>query len=80
VTSKNYTDLFPREELIYLSPDAEKELEAIESDKVYIIGGIVDRVHEPRISKFASFETANSDGVEARKLPLDTYVEYVLAK
>ena len=35
--------MFSREELVYLSPDAEEVLDTIDPAKVYVIGGLVDR-------------------------------------
>lgn len=35
--------MFDPSELIYLSPDGSEELTTIDPDKVYIIGGFVDR-------------------------------------
>lgn len=63
-------------EIIYLSPDASEELESVEDDKVYVIGGIVDRVVEHGIPKQASLEAALSANVLTRKLPIDRYVEF----
>ena len=39
----NREKIFDRSELIYLSPDGKEELMTIDPDKVYIIGGFVDR-------------------------------------
>ncbi len=36
-------DKFPKEKLVYLSPDAGEVLQDIEDDKIYVIGGLVDR-------------------------------------
>jgi len=35
-------DAFSSDEIVYMSPDAEDVLDIVESDKVYVIGGIVD--------------------------------------
>jgi Trm5-related predicted tRNA methylase len=37
------TEVFPSTEVVYLSPNAELPLESVEKEKVYVIGGIVDR-------------------------------------
>lgn len=42
VTQSSYLDMFPREKLIYLSPDSNVEMETFDHDAIYIIGGIVD--------------------------------------
>jgi tRNA (Guanine-1)-methyltransferase len=43
----------------------------------YVLGGIVDRVHEPRIPKQASLLTAEEEGIPTRRLPLDKHIESV---
>lgn len=54
-------------QLVYLSPDAEEELESFEPENVYIIGGLVDN----QIQKNASMDRATEMKVITRKLPLD---------
>ena len=41
-TESSYLDLFPKEKLIYLSPDSEVEMTTFDHDAIYIIGGIID--------------------------------------
>jgi ribonuclease P protein 1 len=41
-TESSYLDLFPKEKLIYLSPDSDVEMTSFDHDAVYIIGGIID--------------------------------------
>lgn len=38
-----YVDAFPKEKLVYLTADAEETLRSFDPEKVYVIGGIVDR-------------------------------------
>ena len=38
-----YENTFKKEDLIYLTADAEEVMEDVEEDKLYIIGGLVDR-------------------------------------
>lgn len=61
--------MFPSSELVYFSPDAEEALDAIDSSKVYVIGGLVDR----SIAKNQSLNRANSMGVRCVRLPLAEY-------
>jgi hypothetical protein len=42
MTSKDVTELFSTDELVYLSPDASEDLDTVESGRVYILGGLVD--------------------------------------
>uniref|UniRef100_A0A1I7U5U8 RNA (guanine-9-)-methyltransferase domain-containing protein 1 n=1 Tax=Caenorhabditis tropicalis TaxID=1561998 RepID=A0A1I7U5U8_9PELO len=65
-----------KEDVIYLSPDAKEELEYVDNEKIYVIGGIVDRVVEHGIPKHASLEAAQSANVSVRKLPIDRYIDF----
>ncbi|EYC09648.1 hypothetical protein Y032_0059g2979 [Ancylostoma ceylanicum] len=76
VLLNNYTEMFPRERIVYLSPDAEEELVDVDDEDVYVLGGIVDRVVERGIPRQASLETAHADGVSCKKLPLEKYVKW----
>ena len=40
--ARPYVDMFPREKLVYLTAESPHTLCALEPDKVYIIGGLVD--------------------------------------
>ncbi|PAV89855.1 hypothetical protein WR25_00702 [Diploscapter pachys] len=71
-----YRQMYPQKKMIYLSPHVEAELEKIEDDHTYIIGGIVDRVREPHIPPDASRVAAEQDWIECRKLPIDKYVQW----
>ncbi|KAF1769483.1 hypothetical protein GCK72_001300 [Caenorhabditis remanei] len=75
ISNDGFKNVFEAE-IIYLSPDAPEELESVENNKVYVIGGIVDRVVEHGIPKMASLEAAQSANVLARKLPIDRYVDF----
>ena len=43
VHEKCYTEVFDKDKLVYLTADSEHTLERFEEDKIYIIGGIVDK-------------------------------------
>ena len=75
VSDQNYTDLFKQENIVYLSPDAEEVIETVDPEKTYVIGGIVDRVTEKGIPRYASLEASQADKVKALRLPLDEFVE-----
>ena len=42
MTSKQSHELFPLEDIVYLTPDSSDVLRSVEADKVYVIGGLVD--------------------------------------
>uniref|UniRef100_A0A7I4YSQ1 RNA (guanine-9-)-methyltransferase domain-containing protein 1 n=1 Tax=Haemonchus contortus TaxID=6289 RepID=A0A7I4YSQ1_HAECO len=76
ISPQSFTDLFERDRIVYLSPDADEEIEDVKQSDVYVLGGIVDRVAEKGIPRQASLETAVSEGVRCKKLPLDKYVKW----
>ena len=41
--------MFKTDEIIYLSPDSDSVLKSVDSDKVYILGGLVDE-HIQKVS------------------------------
>ena len=43
ITEKLNTDLFPKERLVYLSPDSKNDLMQFDDDDIYVIGGIIDK-------------------------------------
>lgn len=63
---KPFFEMFPLEKIVYLSPDAEQDLSDIQPEKVYVIGGIVDRT----VKKGLSLSRAKEHKVEVRRLPL----------
>uniref|UniRef100_X2B243 RNA (guanine-9-)-methyltransferase domain-containing protein 1 n=1 Tax=Capitella teleta TaxID=283909 RepID=X2B243_CAPTE len=63
---RNFTDIFPREDLVMLSPDAKQSMYEVRSDKVYIIGAITDKAS----SKPLTMSKAKRLGIPCMKLPL----------
>ena len=43
ITEKHQTELFPKERLVYLSPDSKNDLKKYDDDDIYVIGGIIDK-------------------------------------
>lgn len=44
ITSQSYTDIFDKDRLVYLTPHTRTVLEKYDSDMIYIIGAMVDKV------------------------------------
>ena len=43
IREESQTELFPREKLVYLSPDSRNDLTRFDDDDIYVIGGIADK-------------------------------------
>lgn len=68
--SKHYLDLYPKEKLIYLTPDAKQEMSVFDSESIYIIGGIIDcGVNLP-----LTLSRAKREKLKIQRFPLDRYV------
>jgi tRNA (guanine9-N1)-methyltransferase len=76
-TEKSVEEAFPdKSKLVYLTSDSENVLEDLEDDKVYIIGGIVDRNRLKR----AAIGRAETLGIATAKLPISDYLDMVTTK
>ena len=70
-----------KKEFVYLSPDAEEELDDVSEDKIYIIGGIVDRtvIQNLSMNRVNGIKNDNNCGIKivTKKLPLLKYIKDV---
>lgn len=57
-------------DIIYLTADAEDELETIDNNTIYILGGLLDHNR----LKMATYERANSKNIKTARLPLQNHV------
>jgi len=60
---------FPREKVVYLSPDSTEILTSMEPGWAYVVGGLVDRNRHPG----ASLARATALGVRTARLPIDEH-------
>lgn len=67
ISSESYVDLYGKEELVYLTPNAQEEMTSIDCDATYILGGIVDCGAKRPLTHTKAFE----EGIKTQKLPLD---------
>ena len=65
-----------KDKLIYLSGDSENTLDKLETDNIYIIGGIVDRNRH----KLVTLNKANNLKIKHAKLPLGDYIDLKTSK
>ncbi|RXG68313.1 Mitochondrial ribonuclease P protein 1-like protein [Armadillidium vulgare] len=69
ITSKSYLDIFPKEKLVYLTPNARDEMTEFDHEAIYIIGGLVDL----RTSRPVTVAKAKKENIKMMKLPIDRY-------
>lgn len=72
ITEKSYLDLFPKENIVYLTPHCREELREFDHDAVYIIGAMVDKKNNEPLS----LAKAKREGLKMAKLPLDRYLTW----
>ncbi|EAN31885.2 tRNA (Guanine-1)-methyltransferase family protein [Theileria parva strain Muguga] len=65
-----FWELFDKDKIIVLSPDATECLEELSNDKVYVIGGLVDT----NVKKNKLLNKAISHNISAKCLPIKKYV------
>ncbi|NXV74285.1 TM10C methyltransferase, partial [Atlantisia rogersi] len=70
VTDQCYTDIFPKEKLIYLTADSPQVMKTFDHDKIYIVGSMVDK----SIKTGVSLARAKRLGLETAALPLERYL------
>lgn len=71
-TEKHYTDVFPREQVVYLTADSPNVLRSFDHSKVYIIGALVDR----SIQSGLSLANAKRLKLATARLPLDEFLHW----
>ena len=74
--AEDVADAFPRESLVFLSPDAEEPLTVIDPHCVYIIGGLVDS----SVQKCTSLQKAQALGARACRLPIAEHAPEAASK
>lgn len=68
-TELNYTDIYPRKELVYLTADAKSEMIEYNPNKIYILGVVKDFCSTlPH-----SLKAAKLDGIKCERFPVDTF-------
>lgn len=68
---EKYFDVFPREDIVYLSSESENVIDDLDVNKVYVIGGLVDHNNH----KGLCHQFAIDNKVAHARLPIDQYLE-----
>lgn len=71
-TDRQHVDVFPREQLVYLTADSPNVLRTFDHSKVYIIGALVDR----SILSGLSLANAKRLKLATARLPLDEFLHW----
>ncbi|XP_058517803.1 tRNA methyltransferase 10 homolog C [Ochotona princeps] len=71
-TEKSYVDLFPKDDIIYLTADSPNVMTTFKHDKIYIIGSFVDKGIQPG----TSLAKAKRLKLATECLPLDRYLQW----
>ncbi|XP_078431901.1 tRNA (guanine(9)-N1)-methyltransferase-like protein [Wolffia australiana] len=76
--SRAYIDVLQHEKqnMVYLTADAEVELQELDLNKIYIIGGLVDRNRWKGIT----LKKAQEQGIQSAKLPIGGYLKMSSSK
>jgi tRNA (guanine9-N1)-methyltransferase len=77
ITSKSIKDHFSNQldKIIYLTSDSETVLSELHDDRIYVIGGIVDRNR----LKYATWNRAKEYGVATARLPITEHLQEMAA-
>ncbi|XP_062384224.1 tRNA methyltransferase 10 homolog C [Sardina pilchardus] len=69
---QRHVDMFPLEQLVYLTADSPNPLRTFDCNKVYIIGALVDRSNQPGVS----LANAKRLNLATARLPLDEHLDW----
>ncbi|XP_069613794.1 tRNA methyltransferase 10 homolog C [Ranitomeya imitator] len=71
-TEKSHVDLFPNDQLVYLTADSPNVLKTFQNDKIYIIGAFVDKSQKTGVS----LGNAKRLQLATARLPLDKFLKW----
>nr|XP_010964679.1 PREDICTED: mitochondrial ribonuclease P protein 1 [Camelus bactrianus] len=71
-TEMSHVDLFPKDNMIYLTADSPNVMTTFKHDKIYIVGSLVDKNMQPGIS----LAKAKRLKLATECLPLDKYLQW----
>lgn len=74
--SRPFYELFPKEQLVYFTADSPNVIDKLDKDKVYIIGGIVDRNRH----KGLTYKRAQEYGIETARLNFDSDIKLISSR
>ncbi|CEP01140.1 tRNA (guanine(9)-N(1))-methyltransferase [Plasmodiophora brassicae] len=71
MSDKSYLSMFPKDQLVYLTADADDVVDDLDVSKAYIIGGIVDHNRLKGLCR----QKALDEGIAMQQLPIGKFLE-----
>lgn len=71
IKNESYMTLFEHKNIVYLTSDSDTVLTTLETDAVYIVGGLVDHNHHKGLTE----KLAREKGLRTARLPLNEHVK-----
>nr|CAG4637335.1 EOG090X0D3U [Ceriodaphnia reticulata] len=68
---KHYTEIFPKDKIVYLTSESENVIDKIEEDGVYVIGGLVDHNSQKGLCHRLALEK----GLRHGRLPIGEHID-----
>ncbi|CAG8700022.1 14210_t:CDS:2 [Dentiscutata erythropus] len=72
--TKSYLELFDKNDLVYLTADATDVIDELDENKVYIIGGIVDKNRHKNLC----YDKAKKENIATAQLPIGNLFEILV--
>ncbi|CAB4387988.1 tRNA methyltransferase 10 homolog A [Rhizophagus irregularis DAOM 181602=DAOM 197198] len=69
--TRTYWDCFNKEKLVYLTADSDEYVQELDEEKIYIIGGLVDKNRHKNIC----YNKSQRDEIASAQLPIGNYIQ-----
>lgn len=70
--SENITEVFPHDQIVYLTPHCREDLGSFNPDDIYVVGCMVDKANNDPLS----LAKAKRMGIRMARFPLDRYLQW----
>ncbi|EAS04902.1 tRNA (guanine(37)-N(1))-methyltransferase (macronuclear) [Tetrahymena thermophila SB210] len=71
ILDQHYLDLFPKDNLVYLTGDTDQDLDELDQQCAYIIGGLVDHNR----LKNVTLNAATEQGIQVKRFPIQNHLK-----
>lgn len=70
--TESFTEIFPKDKLVYLTPHADEDLNEFNGNDIYIIGSFVEKHGD----ELVSIAKAKEAGIRMARLPIEKYLQW----